>query len=55
MSEKKTRARPVEPDPEERDEHAYEETWYRTLKAKSQRRHEDPATPDEGNAPATDG
>ena len=32
MSEKKPGARPVEPDPDERDEHAYEDTWYRALK-----------------------
>jgi hypothetical protein len=39
--------RSVEPDPDERDEHAYEDTWYRTLKAHSDHLQKDPPPPDE--------
>jgi hypothetical protein len=39
--------RSVDPDPDERDEHAYEDTWYRALKAVSERRREGPP-PEEG-------
>jgi hypothetical protein len=53
MSKKKTGAGPVEPDPDRRDEHAYEDTWYRALKAQSERRHEDrPPPPDETPPPS---
>ena len=51
MTQKKPGARPVEPDPDERDEHAYEDTWYRALKAQSERRHQDPHPRPEGKPP----
>lgn len=54
MKEKKFWERPVEPDPDERDEHAYEDAWYRALKAQSQRRHEDRPPPDERPTPAAE-
>jgi hypothetical protein len=46
--------RSVEPDPDERDEHAYEDTWYRALKAVSERRTKDEPPPDEVNPPEDD-
>ena len=52
MKEKRPVARSVEPDPDERDEHAYEDTWYRALKAQSERRHEDPPEPEDQDPPA---
>jgi hypothetical protein len=53
MAKKKAGTRPVEPDPDRRDEHAYEDTWYRALKAQSERRHEDrPPPPDETPPPS---
>ena len=57
MKEKKTGQRPLElePDPDERDEHAYEDTGYRALKAQSQRRLDDPPPPDEQDPSPTDG
>ncbi|HJS26471.1 MAG TPA: hypothetical protein VJ913_05025 [Actinomycetota bacterium] len=51
MSKNKPAERSVEPDPDERDEHAYEDTWYRALKAQSERRHEDRPPTDEGDPP----
>jgi hypothetical protein len=43
--------RSVEPDPDERDEHAYEDTWYRALKAHSEHLQNDPPPPDEDDPP----
>ena len=54
MKERKFGERPVEPYPDERDEHAYEDAWYRALKAQSQRRHEDRPPPDDRPAPAAE-
>jgi hypothetical protein len=52
VAEKEPSARPTEPDPDERDEHAYEDTWYRALKAQSERRHQHvPPAPDETPPP----
>jgi hypothetical protein len=46
--------RSVDPDPDERDEHAYEDTWYRSLKAVSERRDQEQPPPDEDAAPEDD-
>lgn len=46
--------RSVEPDPDERDEHAYEDMWYRSLKAQSDRRDEDRPPADQGDPPPAD-
>ena len=51
MPEKDPVERSVEPDPDERDEHAYEDMWYRALKAKSDRRNEERPPSDEGDPP----
>ena len=54
MNEKEPGERSVEPDPDERDEHAYEDTWYRTLKAQSERRRRDRSSPEESDPPTPD-
>ncbi len=53
MLEKEPREAPAEPDPNDRDEHAYEDTWYRALKAQWERRHTTQAASDDGDPPAS--
>jgi hypothetical protein len=55
MNERKSVERSVEPDPDERDEHAYEDTWYRALKAQSERHQEDRPPPEQGKPPPAGG
>jgi hypothetical protein len=53
VAEKQEVGRGVEPDPDERDEQAYEDTWYRALKAQSERRHNEQGPVEDADPPTS--